>query len=70
MGWNSWNKYHCNINENIIRSMADTFVNSGLQAAGYYVNIDDCWQIEAGNFQFTNSLAPGFPSRFYRLQLP
>ncbi len=46
MGWNSWNRYHCNINESIIRSMADTFVTSGLQAAGYqFVNIDDCWQI-------------------------
>ncbi len=46
MGWNSWNKFECNINENLIRETADAMVSSGMKAAGYeYVNIDDCWQI-------------------------
>ena len=46
MGWNSWNKFGCNINEKLIRDTIDSLVNSGLSAAGYkYINIDDCWQI-------------------------
>ncbi len=46
MGWNSWNKFACNVNEDMIRSMADAMVKSGMKDAGYqYVNIDDCWQV-------------------------
>ncbi|MGZ0153029.1 NPCBM/NEW2 domain-containing protein [Kribbella sp. WER1] len=44
MGWNSWNTFNCNINEQLIRDAADSLVASGMAAAGYqYVNIDDCW---------------------------
>ncbi|KAF8014757.1 hypothetical protein BT93_H0531 [Corymbia citriodora subsp. variegata] len=44
MGWNSWNHFHCNINENLIKQTADAMVSSGLAARGYqYVNLDDCW---------------------------
>ncbi|HEY3558680.1 MAG TPA: NPCBM/NEW2 domain-containing protein [Kribbella sp.] len=44
MGWNSWNTFNCNINEQLIRDAADALVTSGMAAAGYqYVNIDDCW---------------------------
>jgi alpha-galactosidase len=46
MGWNSWNKFACNVSEEMIRSMADAMVKSGMKDAGYeYVNIDDCWQV-------------------------
>ena len=46
MGWNSWNKFACNVSEQLIRETADAMVSSGMQAAGYqYVNIDDCWQV-------------------------
>jgi alpha-galactosidase len=46
MGWNSWNKFACNVSEDMIRSMADAMVKSGMKDAGYeYVNIDDCWQV-------------------------
>src|SRR5437762_2207735 len=46
MGWNSWNKFGCNVSDKLIREMADAVVSSGIQAAGYqYVNIDDCWQV-------------------------
>jgi alpha-galactosidase len=46
MGWNSWNKFGCNVSEQLIRETADAMVNSGMKAAGYqYVNIDDCWQV-------------------------
>ncbi|TXG57441.1 hypothetical protein EZV62_018754 [Acer yangbiense] len=44
MGWNSWNHFHCQINENVIRETADALVSSGLSKLGYkYVNLDDCW---------------------------
>lgn len=44
MGWSSWNKFQGNINEDIIKSIADAMVASGLKDAGYtYINIDDCW---------------------------
>src|SRR5712692_5873336 len=46
MGWNSWNKFGCNVSEDTIKSMADALVKSGMKDAGYqYVNIDDCWQV-------------------------
>src|SRR5438445_12003237 len=46
MGWNSWNKFGCNVSDKLIREMADAIVSRGMQAAGYqYVNIDDCWQV-------------------------
>jgi alpha-galactosidase len=62
MGWNSWNTFGCNINESLIRGMADSIVSSGMKDAGYqYVIIDDCWfnpnRDSSGNLQ-------GDPSRF------
>jgi len=47
MGWNSWNKFGCNVSEDLIRQIADAMVASGMKDAGYqYVVIDDCWQLE------------------------
>src|SRR3954462_14178952 len=47
MGWNSWNKFGCNVSEQMIRETADAMVASGMKDAGYqYVNIDDCWHGE------------------------
>lgn len=44
MGWNSWNHFHCNIEEKLIRETADAMVSTGLAALGYqYINLDDCW---------------------------
>src|SRR6266699_3926847 len=44
MGWNDWNAFGCNVDEQLIKQTADYFVSSGLKDAGYtYVNIDDCW---------------------------
>ena len=62
MGWNSWNTFGCNINETLIRGMADAIVNSGMRDLGYqYVVVDDCWfnpnRDSAGNLQ-------GDPTRF------
>ena len=42
MGWSSWNNFHVDINEEIIKAQADYMVSSGMADAGYsYVNIDD-----------------------------
>jgi alpha-galactosidase len=53
MGWNSWNKFACNVSEQLIKDAADSMVSSGMRDAGYqYVVIDDCWQVgrdENGN---------------------
>lgn len=47
MGWSSWNVFACNIDENLIREIADVMISSGLKDAGYtYVNMDDCWHGE------------------------
>lgn len=44
MGWNSWNVFHENINENQIKEIADAMVSSGLKDAGYiFLNLDDNW---------------------------
>jgi alpha-galactosidase len=46
MGWNSWNKFGCNVSEQLIRETADALVASDMKDAGYqYVVIDDCWQV-------------------------
>jgi alpha-galactosidase len=46
MGWNSWNIFGCDINEEMIRGIADEMVESGMKEAGYeYLVVDDCWQI-------------------------
>jgi alpha-galactosidase len=46
MGWNSWNKFACDVSERLIRETADAMVASGMRDAGYqFVVIDDCWQV-------------------------
>ncbi len=46
MGWNTWNKFGCNVSDSLIRQTADAMVTSGMQGAGYqYLVIDDCWQV-------------------------
>ncbi len=45
MGWNSWNTFGADLNEEIVRETADAFVESGLRDAGYeYVVLDDHWE--------------------------
>jgi len=46
MGWNSWNKFGCDVSESLIREMTDAAISSGMKDAGYqYIVIDDCWQV-------------------------
>lgn len=47
MGWNSWNTFTWDINEQLIREIADVFVSDGYKDAGYeYIVIDDCWSLK------------------------
>jgi alpha-galactosidase len=63
MGWNSWNKFQCNVSERLIREIADAMVSSGMRDAGYqYVNIDDCWHGGRDSLGFIQPDAQRFPS--------
>ena len=62
MGWNSWNKFGCNVSEKLIMDMADKMVESGMKDAGYqYVVIDDCWQVERDSLGFIQADPDRFP---------
>jgi len=44
MGWNSWNKFQTNINEQMVMQIADAMESSGMKDAGYtYIVLDDGW---------------------------
>lgn len=63
MGWNSWNEFACNVNEDLIKSMAGAMVESGMRDAGYvYLNIDDCWHGARDENGFIQADPNKFPS--------
>jgi alpha-galactosidase len=63
MGWNSWNKFGCNVSESLIRETADALVASGMRDAGYtFVNIDDCWHGQRDPRGFIHEDSKRFPS--------
>src|SRR5688500_18365850 len=63
MGWNTWNKFACNIDEKLIRQAADEMVSSGLRDVGYtYIVIDDCWHGQRDSLGFIQPNAQTFPS--------
>ncbi len=63
MGWNSWNKFGCDVSEKLIRETADAMVSSGMKDAGYsYVVIDDCWQVSRDKDGNIVADAQRFPS--------
>ena len=63
MGWNSWNKFGCNVSEELIRGAADAIVRSGMRDAGYqYVNVDDCWHGQRDSLGFIRPDSARFPS--------
>jgi alpha-galactosidase len=63
MGWNSWNKFACDVSEKLIKETADAMVSSGMQAAGFkFVNIDDCWQVSRDAHGTIIADAERFPS--------
>jgi alpha-galactosidase len=63
LGWNSWNKFGCNVNEQTVRDTADAMAASGMRDAGYkYVVIDDCWQGPRDGNGFITADSQKFPS--------
>lgn len=41
------NHFYCDIEEDLIRSTAESIIQTGLAAVGYqYINLDDCWQLD------------------------
>jgi alpha-galactosidase len=63
MGWNSWNIYACDINENLVKEVAKAMVDRGLRDAGYeYVVIDDCWHGLRDSLGFITADPVKFPS--------
>ena len=47
MGWNSWNTFGGQIDEQVVAETADAFVESGLRDAGYeYLVVDDLWEAD------------------------
>ena len=63
MGWNSWNGFACNVDEDLIKKTADSLVSSGMKDAGYnYLVIDDCWHGERDANGFIQPNAQRFPS--------
>lgn len=63
MGWNSWNKFGCDVNEQIIRQVADAMVSSGMKQAGYhYIVVDDCWHGSRDSLGFIQPNVQRFPS--------
>ena len=62
MGWNSWNTFTWDINEELIKEVADRFVADGYLEAGYeYIVIDDCWSLKERD-EFGNLVAD--PKKF------
>jgi alpha-galactosidase len=52
MGWNTWNTFATNINEKLIKEMAETLISSGMQEAGYkYIVLDDTWSAKERDAQ-------------------
>jgi alpha-galactosidase len=47
MGWNSWNAFYSDVDEEKVMASARVIRDSGLAAAGYrYINIDDGWWLK------------------------
>jgi len=68
MGWNSWNKFACNVSEKLIMETADAMVVTGLKDAGYeYIIIDDCWQVGRDSAGFILADPVRFPSGIKKL---
>lgn len=62
MGWNSWNTFGADINEQLIFDTADKMVETGLSALGYeYLVIDDCWALKERD---ENGRLVGDPQKF------
>jgi alpha-galactosidase len=63
MGWNSWNTFQTNIDERLVKDIADVMVSSGMKDAGYsYIVLDDGWMAMERD-KTTGNLVPD-PKKF------
>jgi len=63
MGWNTYNTFAGNFNEQIIRDMVDMIVSTGMKDAGYkYIIIDDNWTSTRDSLGFLTVDKGRFPS--------
>jgi alpha-galactosidase len=64
MGWNSWNTFGCDVNEDKLKSAAAKVQEFGLDKLGYnYINVDDCWLLKERDAQGHVQVDPkNFPS--------
>jgi alpha-galactosidase len=64
MGWNSWNAFRTEVNEDKVMGAAQALVDTGLAKLGYvYVNIDDGWWLKRRQSDQTVQIRTGiFPS--------
>ncbi len=63
MGWNSWNKFACNVSAQMLKDIADAMVSSGMKDAGYeYIVVDDCWHGDRDSMGFIQENKEHFPS--------
>jgi alpha-galactosidase len=68
MGWNSWNRFACDVSEASVLRQADAMVASGLKTAGYqYIIIDDCWQGDRDKDGFVQADPKRFPTGIKRV---
>ncbi|OHB55394.1 MAG: alpha-galactosidase [Planctomycetes bacterium RBG_13_44_8b] len=62
MGWNTWNTFGGNINEDLIKGTATAMINNGMLEAGYkYIVLDDAWMTKKRDAQ--GNLIPD-PNKF------
>lgn len=70
MGWNSWNTFETNINEELVKQTADLMVTGGMKDAGYqYIVLDDGWMSKERDTK-TGDLVPDakkFPNGLKKL---
>jgi alpha-galactosidase len=63
MGWNTYNTFAGNFNEEILRDMVDKLVSSGMKDAGYkYIIVDDNWTSTRDSLGFLTVDKKRFPS--------
>ena len=63
MGWNTFNTFAGNFNEQLIRDMVDIIASSGMKEAGYtYIIIDDNWTGPRDSLGFLTVDKKRFPS--------
>ena len=63
MGWNSWNNFACDVDEELLMKTADLIASNGMKEAGYeYIVVDDCWHGERDSLGFITAHPEHFPS--------